>query len=144
MKIRFTKKTVLQFNSLLLLLIGLLGFSAACDKESPALYGTPSADFIINGVVKNKTNQPIPNIKVVALYDSINTDALGKFIIKNRTIPTDQAFNVKLIDIDGTANGSFLNKDTLIVFNDNTFKDGDGSWYSGKVERSVEIKLTSK
>lgn len=144
MKVRLTKTIVIQLNHFLLFLIGLLGFSTACVKEGPELYGTPSADFIVNGVVKNKANQPISNIKVVVSHDSINTDAEGKFTFKNRTTPTNQTFNARLRDIDGAANGSFQDKDTTIVFNDNTFKNGDGSWYNGKVEKSVEIKLTSK
>ena len=141
-----TKRIVLRFNNFLFLLIGLLGFSTACMKvkDSPVAYGTPSADFIVNGVVKDQANQPISNIKVVMNRDSINTDASGKFTLKNKMFPTNQTFNVKLRDIDGTANGSFQDKDTTIVFNDNAFKNGDGSWYSGKVEKSVEIKLTSK
>jgi len=146
MKIKMTKRIVLRFNNFLFLLIGLLGFSTACMKvkDSPVAYGTPSADFIVNGVVKDQANQPISNIKVVMNRDSINTDASGKFTLKNKMFPTNQTFNVKLRDIDGTANGSFQDKDTTIVFNDNAFKNGDGSWYSGKVEKSVEIKLTSK
>lgn len=144
MKIRLTKTIVIQLNSFLISLIGILGFSAACVKEPLVAYGTPSADFIVNGVVKDQANQPISNIKVVMNRDSINTDVLGKFTLKNRTFPANQTFNVKLRDIDGTANGSFRDKDTTIVFNDNTFTNGDGFWYKGKVEKSVEIKLTSK
>lgn len=144
MKIKLTKTIAIRLNGLLLFVIGLLGFSVACVKESPCLYGTPSADFVINGVVKNQANQPISNIKVVMSYDSIYTDVSGKFILKNRTFPANQTFNVKLRDIDGAANGSYQDKDTTIVFNNNSYTNGDGHWYSGKVEQSVEIKLTSK
>lgn len=144
MKLRLMKSLVKRYNSLLLILIGLLGFSVACSKVEPAEYGTPSADFIINGVVENQTSQPIPNIKVVARWDSTYTTADGKFSLKNRVMPSDQNFLVKLSDIDGAANGNYQNKDTTISFTNNTFTNGDGHWYSGKVEKSVVIKLTSK
>lgn len=144
MKIRLTKRVAIGLNNLLLVLIGLLGFSTACTKDSPVEYGTPSADFIINGVVKNQSNQPISNIKVKMNYDSTNTDALGKFTLKNRTFPMNQTFTVKLRDIDGIANSSFQDKDTTFSFSDNVYTNGDDHWYKGKVEKSVEIKLTSK
>jgi putative lipoprotein (rSAM/lipoprotein system) len=134
----------MHYNNFLLLLIGLLGFSVACTKVGPVEYGTPSADFIINGVIENQANQPIPNIKVVMSYDSTNTNADGTFSLKNRTFPKDQTFNVRIRDIDGTANGSYQDKDTTIVFDNNTYTNDDGHWFSGKVEKSVVIKLTSK
>jgi putative lipoprotein (rSAM/lipoprotein system) len=133
-----------KYNSILFVMIGLLGFTVACTKVSPVEYGTPSADFIINGVVENLTNQPIPNIKVKVGWDSTYTAIDGKFSLKNRYFPADQYFIFKASDIDGFANGSYQNKDTTIVFTNNTFINGDGHWYKGKVEKSVVIKLTSK
>ena len=144
MKQRLTRNWIKKYNNLLYVLIGLLGFSVACTKGSPAEYGTPSADFIVNGVVENLASQPIPNIKVVARWDSTYTAIDGKFSLKNKVSPTDQSFLVKVSDIDGAANGNYQNKDTTIVFTNNTYTNGDGHWYRGKVEKSVIIKLTSK
>ena len=144
MKIRFTKTLVMWYNNLLLLLIGLMGFSAACTKIGSVEYGTPSADFIINGVIENQANQPIQNIKVVMTRDSTNTNTEGKFSLKNRSFPKNQTFNVKIRDIDGAANGSYQDKDTTIVFDNNLYTNGDGHWYSGEVGRSIIIKLNSK
>ena len=144
MKQRLTRNWIKKYNCLLYVLIGILGFSVACTKGSPAEYGTPSADFIINGVIENQANQPIPNIKVVARWDSTYTAVDGKFSLKNNVSPTDQNFLVKVSDIDGAANGNYQNKDTTIVFTNNTFTNGDGHWYRGKVEKSVIVKLTSK
>jgi len=144
MKLRLKKSLLKCYNNFLLVMIGLLGFSVACTKTGPVEYGTPSADYVINGVVKSQTNQPISNIKVVVSYDSINTNAEGKFSLKNKTFPGNHAFNIKLRDIDGAANGSYQDNDTTIAFNNNSYTNGDGHWYSGKVEQSVEIKLTSK
>ena len=134
----------MQYNNLLLLLIGLLGFTVACTKSGAQEYGTPSADFIINGVIENQASQPIPNIKVVMTRDSVNTNTEGKFSLKNTTFPNNQTFNIKIRDIDGAVNGSYQDKDTTIVFDNNTYTNGDGHWYRGKVEKSVVIKLTSK
>ena len=144
MKHKFTNALVKRYNSFLFVLIGILGFSAACTKERRVEYGTPSADFIINGVVENQASQPIPNIKVVARWDSTYTAVDGKFSLKNSAMPTDQNFLVKLSDIDVATNGNYQNKDTTIVFTNNTFTNGSGNWYKGKVEKSVVIKLTSK
>lgn len=144
MKQRLTRNWIKKYNRLLYVLMGLLGFSVACTKVQPAEYGTPSADFIINGVIENQASQPIPNIKVVARWDSTYTAVDGKFSLKNKVFPTDQSFLVKLSDIDGVANGNYQNKDTTIAFTNNTFTNGDGHWYRGKVEKSVVIKLTSK
>ena len=143
---RLTRNLIKKYISLLYVLIGLLGFSVACSKDQyqPVAYGTPSADFIINGVVENQASQPIPNIKVVTRWDSTYTAVDGKFSLKNKLFPADQSFPIKLSDIDGAANGSYQNKDTTIVFTNNTYTNGDGHWYSGKVEKSVIIKLTSK
>jgi putative lipoprotein (rSAM/lipoprotein system) len=146
MKHKLTNSLLKQYNSFLFVLIGLLGFSFACTKtkEQPVEYGSPSADFIVNGVIENQASQPVPNIKIVARWDSTYTAVDGKFSLKNKVYPTDQNFLVKLSDIDGTINGNFQNKDTTIAFTNNTFTNGDGHWYSGKVEKSVVIKLTSK
>jgi putative lipoprotein (rSAM/lipoprotein system) len=144
MKLSLKNTFVKQYDKILIFLIGLLGFSTACNKEPRMEYGTPSASFIINGVVQNQASQPIPNIKVSIRYDSTNTTFDGKFSLKNRTFPTNQTFIVRLSDIDGATNGSYKDKDTTIEFNNNTFKNGDGHWYQGTVEQSVVIKLTSK
>ena len=144
MKQRLTRNLIKKYNKLLYVLIGLLGFSVACSKVGPVEYGTPSADFIVNGIVENQANQPIPNVKVVARWDSTYTAIDGKFSLKNRSFPTDQDFIFKLSDIDGVANGNYQNKDTSISFTNNTFTNGDSHWYKGKVEKSVIIKLTSK
>ena len=144
MKLRLTKTFLIQYNNLLLLLIGLLGFSVACTKVGPEEYGTPSADFIVNGVIENQAGQLIPNIKVVMSYDSTNTNADGTFSLKNRNFPAKQTLILKIRDIDGAINGSYQDKDTTIVFDNNTYANGDGHWYRGKVEKSVVIKLTSK
>jgi putative lipoprotein (rSAM/lipoprotein system) len=144
MKQSLTRNWIKKYNSLLYVLIGLLGFSVACTKERRMEYGSPSADFIINGVVENQASQPIPNIKVVARWDSTYTALDGKFSLKNNSFPADQNFLVKLRDIDGVANGSYQDKDTTIAFTNNTFTNGSGNWYKGKVEKSVVIKLTSK
>jgi len=79
----------------------------------------------------------------VARFDSTYTAADGRFTLKNRTFPDNQSFLVKLRDTDGTTNGSYQDKDTTIVFNNNVYTNGTG-WYRGTVSQSVILKLTSK
>ena len=50
------------------LLLGVLGFTA-CEKEdeigdTPAAYGTPTADYIFEGVVTDQAGNPIKGIEV--------------------------------------------------------------------------------
>jgi len=56
MKLKLNLSFVKKYNKFLVVLIGILGFSAACTKVSPMEYGTPSADFIITGIVETQAN----------------------------------------------------------------------------------------
>jgi putative lipoprotein (rSAM/lipoprotein system) len=139
-------------NKIILFLLSLLGFTTSCEKLPQDEYGTPNADFIINGSIKSKTtNQFIQNLKVVAtseridmLKDSVLTDSQGKFITKIKDFPEKQTFKISISDIDGANNGSFANKDTTITFDGTTFTGGDGHWYRGKTEQNIVIYLNEK
>jgi putative lipoprotein (rSAM/lipoprotein system) len=144
-------------NKILLILISLLGFATSCEKFSDSLveYGTPHADFIINGTIKSKqSNQGIQNIKIAVseianlnsegnvVYEIItNSKIRGKFVLKYTSFPQKQSFLVKIRDIDSTKNGSFMDKDTIISFSEVNFQEGDGHWYRGKTEQTIEFFL---
>ena len=131
-------------NSLLFLLLGFIGVITSCDDENNVepLYGTPSADFIINGSVKSTSAQlPIENIQVIMRNDTIYTNANGDFTINNNSTPQDTVYTIKLNDIDGSTHGSFQNKEMTVIFSGNNFAGGDGNWYHGKVEKDIEVSL---
>jgi putative lipoprotein (rSAM/lipoprotein system) len=133
------------YNFILCLLLTLLG----CSKDEPMLeYGTPHADFSVKGTIKSKTtSQPVPGVKVT-LSNTLNMDkeaisgSTGDYTIKTSDFPKDQTFRIKFTDTDGQANGTFLEKDTVVEFKDPVFKKGDKNWYEGETEKELNIRLT--
>ncbi len=129
------------YNKFIIFLLGTIGFSVGCMK---AEYGTPSADFILNGNIQSvTTEQPIKNIKVSMGYETVNSDENGDFTIKINNFPQEQTFNVLIEDIDSTENGSFQDKDTTVTFPDGNFSGGDG-WYEGETKKNITIRLDEK
>jgi putative lipoprotein (rSAM/lipoprotein system) len=81
-----------------------------------ACYGSPrdlGDDFIIKGLVKSKSSQPIPGIKVSIENQPQYkyTDSDGKF--EMYTLHASD-YKLKFEDIDNTNNGVFLPKDTVV------------------------------
>jgi putative lipoprotein (rSAM/lipoprotein system) len=140
MKIKILK----TYNVLIAGLLAILGFTTACDSKDE--YGTPSAKFIVNGIVKSSgSDQPIENIRVTMKGDTSYTDANGKYqVVDKWGFPSDQTNNIKFQDIDGAVNGEFYDLDTIVEFKDPTFTGGDGHWYSGETSKDFDTKLTHK
>jgi len=130
------------YNRIIALLLTFLGVTVSCAK---AEYGTPSANFIVNGNIKSSvTNQPIQNVRVVMENDSTYTDATGHYQVGESRFPVSQTFTIKIKDLDGSLNGEFNNFDTLVEFKDPQFINGDGHWYDGETTKVLNIKLTPK
>jgi len=99
---------------------GALSFTTALFVFQ-ACYGPPQDfgyDTYIQGIVKSKTtNQPIPGIKVTVdnnpQYEV--TDSKGEY---KMFVPLYTQYNVRFEDIDSNTNGSFMQKDTIFVFPD--------------------------
>jgi putative lipoprotein (rSAM/lipoprotein system) len=156
-KLKFLKST----NSLIFLLISILGFSLSCKKEEVRYeYGTPHASFIVKGIIESDlTNNSIPDIIVemrmvqevfygqpyIELTKTGFSDTNGNYnLTDGGSIPNDQTYQIKFIDTDGALNGEYETLDTTIVFKDPIFTGGDGNWYMGAVEQEVNIKLKPK
>lgn len=141
LKIRLLK----SYSLLLSLLLSLLGCSTG---DSPCEYGMPQADFVLKGTVRSKTTaQPIAGIQVTVTNshqfpDSAISAGNGNYEVTIEDFPYDQSFSVKFRDQDGTANGSYLPKDTIAEFKDPVFTGGDHNWYEGKTEKEFNVKLT--
>lgn len=130
--------------------IALLGFSA-CDDSTE--YGTPSAEYKINGKIVSLEDEPIQNIQVVlqterahqtsmrvGYYvdgDTTYTDKKGLFKFDTGRISREESLVIHFDDIDGAENGEFEDGHTTIHFNRFDFKGGDG-WFCGKVEKQLE------
>lgn len=137
-----------KYNSILTLILTLLGFSSSCENggpDSPVEYGTPSAKFIVNGkIISEENSQAIPEIRVVMGNDTSYSDMEGNYQVVHYDFPMDQYIHLKFEDVDGADNGEFQPSDSLVDFVDPEFTDGDGHWYSGQTEKTVNIKLKSE
>jgi len=142
-RVRFLK----SFNSILLSLLALLGFTAAC-KDDPSIideYGSPYAKFKVNGKIEaTNTDTPIENIRVVMSGDTVYSDDKGEYeVADNNGFPIDQIYEIQFQDIDGISNGEFEDVDTVVEFKDPEFINGDG-WYRGETSKEFNIKLNPK
>jgi putative lipoprotein (rSAM/lipoprotein system) len=133
------KKRILSFyDKLIMLLLGLFSFLTACDENTNnpviCMYGVPSSQFIVKGVVTDSlTNTPIKNIQVTLTKslvveggtyysaDTAYTDETGKYsvvLFGNGSPFWSIPAEVKVEDIDGVNNGGvFLPKSTIIEVN---------------------------
>ncbi len=156
---RLQFKVLKSDNALITLLLSFLGFSSSCDWLTPkAMYGTPTADFLVKGKVESKSNKPVTGIKVdiskefdtqegqklVLIGTSASEAGTGAYSVKATDFPEDQTFKVKFTDIDGAENGEYETLDTTVVFQNPKYSGGDGSWYHGKTEKELNVKLKTK
>lgn len=157
LKLKFFK----SWNSLILLLISLLGFSTACkDEDTARMYGSPMHGYSINGNVNSAVdNSQIQDIKVemylipeiggqpeAQLSGAARSDLHGRYVLNdygNAPI-SDHAYLVRFTDVDGALNGEFQSLDTTVVFKDVKFTGGDGEWNMGIAEKELYIKLKPK
>jgi putative lipoprotein (rSAM/lipoprotein system) len=145
-----------SYNSLILFILSLLGFSTSCKKEEPLLmYGTPHATFSIVGEVKSATDgKVIPEIIVEVrkeyneetglvrvLVETGFSEDNGKYNVMIGDDPVDQTYQLIFTDTDGALNGEFESLDTTVVFKDPKFANGDGSWFRGVAEQEMNIEL---
>ncbi len=122
--------------------LALLGFNS-CGEEGEE-YGTPHADFSFKGSVKSTDGKAIPGIQVTLSSNDeamgkATTDENGKYQLNSTSFPTTQ-LRIEAKDIDGEANGSYQTKEVNVHIADDEFKGAKG-WYSGKVEKDVDIQM---
>ena len=132
------------YNILICAILSALGFSmSAC--RAPDEYGTPSADYIVQGkVTDSETDHPIKNIQVDMKWEKILTDTEGKYkIVINYESTGSQTFPIRFQDVDGDLNGSYMDLDTIVEFKDPKFTGGKG-WYEGKTTKEFNIQLNPK
>ena len=151
-KFKFLK----SYNSLIILLISILGFSTSCENDEPlVMYGSPNATFIVKGKIESaETNNLIPDI-IVEMREVFEQEGSmltatgfsrfnGEYIVDMIASPKDLTLQLKFTDTDGALNGEYESLDTTIVFQDPKFTNGDGSWYRGFAEKELNIKLKPK
>lgn len=150
---RKTKFKVLKFLSLLIssFLGSIFGFGCLPFAVE---YGAPHADYKISGTIKAKdSGEKIGGIEVsrYSVYDTLydldsmwcegadTTDSLGRYTFEFSDGNNQWVIRAK--DIDGDENGSFIQKDTIIEIPHSDLKGGDGDWYEGKAEKTIDIDL---
>ena len=95
------------------LLLTLLGFSTACEKQKngeppPVMYGTPHVDIWVGGKVTDKTGAPIPGIEVLqqnSPYKALPGSNGGEFAAQSVPVEFTEADRVS--EAEGWCGGSF-------------------------------------
>jgi putative lipoprotein (rSAM/lipoprotein system) len=130
-------------NAIIAAFLTILGFSCTCKRDPVIKYGTPEAKFIVKGKVESaQNNTPVENIRIILNGDSVSTDSNGNYQFPGITrFPESQTFEIGFKDRDGSINGSFKNLDTVVIFNNPVFTNGDGEWYEGETEKQFDVKL---
>jgi putative lipoprotein (rSAM/lipoprotein system) len=135
-------------------LLALLGFAGITSCIPRVEYGSPHANFTIKGKVTNEQGAAIPGIQVeVVKYktdtyqavDTVYTQSNGDFEWNSSYIAgtNDTTFDIISTDIDGEKNGSYKTDMASVSFKREDLKGGK-SWYQGKAEKEITIKLQEK
>ncbi|MCD7851202.1 MAG: radical SAM-associated putative lipoprotein [Parabacteroides sp.] len=143
-------------NWILACILAMLGFTGCHDEEMDdlvAMYGTPHANFMINGKVVNKENMPISDIEIKCLVEhhgnskswfdtipAVSTNSAGTFTCQFEEIPTSR-LRIIATDIDGALNGSYEKDSTDIAISNSDYKGDKGGWFEGSVEKEVNFIL---
>lgn len=141
---RIQIKWLKTYNAIIIAVLGMLGFTS-CEEPRDE-YGTPSATFIVQGKVTDKSNnQPIENIQVeVGWRNSVYTNSDGKYEFSIGEFPESQTFPISFRDVDDDLNGSYMDLDTIVEFKDPKFTGGKGNWYEGVATKEFNIQLNPK
>lgn len=138
-------------NRLSYLVLALLGFAGACDKEkgeeSLVMYGTPRADLRVQGKVTDAAGKPIKGIKVSSnsyLETAVLTRLDGTYDLSEEQLETK--LHLTFTDIDGPENGGeFVQKSQEITFTEADRTEKGKGLYEGSFEKkNVNIQLTEK
>lgn len=136
-----------SYNSFILLMLSLLGFSTSCEDDNKAMmYGVPIAGFKVIGKVESALDsKPIPDIIIEAREDYLKGIGFSKpdgtYEAGIGDYPGDHTYRLKFVDTDGALNGEYESLDTTVVFKDPKFTGGDGAWYRGIAEQELNVKL---
>ena len=156
-KLQFMKPT----NSLIFLLISILGFTLSCTKVAPIVEsGPPHAYLIVKGTIKSAAdNKLIPDMFIEMrsikindsgqsksrLMDTDFSDTNGNYRLSDiYSTVEDHIYQIRFTDTDGTFNGQYKTLDTMIVFKHLKYIGEAGHWSLHSVEQELTIKLKPK
>jgi putative lipoprotein (rSAM/lipoprotein system) len=144
MKIKTRSPFRRPLSKILMLILGVLGFAVSCRHEDE--YGTPMADYVLQGTVRSKTDSSLlPDIKVSMFQNTVQTNNNGYYEVSvTGAIAEAKSYNVSFQDTDTLNHGNFREKDTVINFPGTHYTGGDDEWYEGKETQTMDIFLEPK
>ena len=132
------------------LLLTLLGFSTACEKQKngeppPVMYGTPHVDIWVGGKVTDKTGTPIPGIEVLqqnSPYKALTGDD-GSYELPGQLFSIETTADILFTDTDGPSNGGeFAAPSGPVEFNEADRVSEAEGWCWGSFARTgVNVTL---
>lgn len=135
-------------SSLCMSCLALLGFScSSSDGDEPAMYGTPTADFEVKGIVTDSEGNPIGDVEVRITkpdfpssysLDTDMTSASGAYALEGTCFSARERLKVVFLPTDAS-----LEADSTIVTLE-PVSEGDGGWYNGVGEATVNMRLKNK
>ena len=147
------------YGAVLAVLLSVLGFSSCSKEEMMEEYGSPHADFIMQGTVTDEQGNEINGILVSAeRYQDFNdgrywfnlfskkTDYFGEYYLYFENLLGSKYTKLIVQDVDGEANGGEFASDTLDIDYESAeqIKKGDGNWYEGTFRITQNIQLKKK
>ena len=147
------------YGAVLSVLLSVLGFSSCSKEEMMEEYGSPHADFIMQGTVTDEQGNEINGILVSAeRYQDFNdgrywfnlfskkTDYFGEYYLYFENLLGSKYTKLIVQDVDGEANGGEFASDTLDIDYESAeqIKKGDGNWYEGTFRITQNIQLKKK
>jgi putative lipoprotein (rSAM/lipoprotein system) len=151
--IKRTHRSIIKgVNWILAGILSILGFSG-CQyvRTGPDEYGSPYATFSFHGKVTDKAGKPVKDIQVEVrrqIYpvtkEPASTDASGRYSIRFQD-DLFEDYQMIVSDIDGEANGSFLNDTVRVkVTKEDYYEEGKSNWDYGSADKEVDIVLKEK
>ena len=147
------------YGAVLSVLLSVLGFSSCSKEEMRVEYGSPHADFIMQGTVTDEQGNEINGILVSAeryqdfkdgrywfnLF-SKKTAYYGEYYLYYQDFPGSKYTKLIVQDVDGEANGGEFASDTLDIDYESAeqIKKSDGNWYEGTFRITQNIQLKKK
>lgn len=147
------------YGAVLSVLLSVLGFSSCSKEEMREEYGSPHADYIMQGTVTDEQGNEINGILVSAEeYQDINdgkcwvnlaskkTSYYGEYQLYYQDFPESKYTKLIVQDVDGEANGGEFASDTLDIDYESAeqIKKSDSNWYEGTFRITQNIQLKKK
>ena len=132
------------------LLLTLLGFSTACEKQKngeppTAMYGTPHVNIWVGGKVTDKTGTPIPGVEVRQPNSSYKaqTGDDGCYELPGQLFSIETTADILFTDTDGPSNGGeFAAQSVPVEFTEADRVSEAEGWCGGSFARiGVDVTL---